>query len=233
MALISRSRGVFSTCVSSFVMLKHTAGRRRDEREPVKVGVDSLSRCACARVIFSTSLCALPRDRGRVISPRVIRVVTVIVCALRRHGAVVIRAADIVRSGTAVWEDRGRECHVSQPPPRLIEPIKPPLLEKQRRRGQETQLGHTRPPPPLSRRSACPSVFLPAQVSGSWKTLLASLVWGLGKRLCLWDLIWPAGPLLPFSAASFFLSGSITDAYLFFWFFLVLMGPLKGLRGIM
>lgn len=52
----------------------------------------------------------------------------------------VIQVADIVRAGTAAWEDTGQECQVSQPPPRLIKPIKPPLLEKQRGRGQKIRL---------------------------------------------------------------------------------------------
>lgn len=51
----------------------------------------------------------------------------------------VIQVADIVSAGTAAWEDTGQECQVSQPPPRLIKPIRPPLLEKQRGRGSKDQ----------------------------------------------------------------------------------------------
>lgn len=38
-----------------------------------------------------------------------------------------IQVADVVSSRTAVWEDRGQECHVSQLPPRLIKPIRPAI----------------------------------------------------------------------------------------------------------
>lgn len=86
-----------------------------------------------------------------------------------------IRVSDVVSTRTAAWEDKGQECHVSQPPTWVIKPIRPAFTGETEGKGAKDPGGRMAP---LPRKSICPSVcsYL-LRLPHTCKTLFVSVVW--------------------------------------------------------